>query len=127
MLPAPAARVAWRSHAHPTGRKVMRAIRVHEFGDPDVLRLEELPEPRPVDDEVLVRVQAAGVNPVGLHAHEHFVVDRPWLRQFLETQDVGVAELVHADRSHGLPPGGVSTTPPCYPRCPRGSRPARRL
>ncbi|MBE3033509.1 MAG: NADPH:quinone reductase [Actinobacteria bacterium] len=42
----------------------MRAIRVHEFGDPDVLRLEELAEPRPVDDEVLVRVQAAGVNPV---------------------------------------------------------------
>ena len=42
----------------------MRAIRVHEFGDPEVLRLEELPEPRPVDDEVLVRVQAAGVNPV---------------------------------------------------------------
>jgi len=42
----------------------MRAIRVHEFGDPDVLRLEELPEPRPVDDELLVRVQAAGVNPV---------------------------------------------------------------
>ena len=42
----------------------MRAIRVHEFGDPDVLRLEELPELRPVEDEVLVRVQAAGVNPV---------------------------------------------------------------
>ena len=42
----------------------MRAIRVHEFGDPDVLRLEELPAPRPVDDEILVRVQAAGVNPV---------------------------------------------------------------
>ena len=41
----------------------MRAIRVHEFGDPEVLRLEELPEPLPVDDEVLVRVQAAGVNP----------------------------------------------------------------
>ncbi|MCX6363369.1 MAG: NADPH:quinone reductase [Actinobacteria bacterium] len=42
----------------------MRAIRVHEFGEPGVLRLEELPEPAPVDDEVLVRVQAAGVNPV---------------------------------------------------------------
>jgi NADPH2:quinone reductase len=42
----------------------MRAIRVREFGDPDVLRLEELPEPQPVDDEVLVRVHAAGVNPV---------------------------------------------------------------
>jgi len=41
----------------------MRAIRVHEFGDPEVLLLEELPRPQPVDDEVLVRVQAAGVNP----------------------------------------------------------------
>jgi NADPH2:quinone reductase len=41
----------------------MRAIRVHEFGDPDVLRLEEVPVPSPVDGEVLVRVQAAGVNP----------------------------------------------------------------
>ena len=40
----------------------MRAIRVHEFGDPEVLLLEELPQPQPVDDEVLVRVQAAGVN-----------------------------------------------------------------
>jgi len=41
----------------------MRAIRVHEFGDPEVLLLEELPQPRPVDDAVLVRIQAAGVNP----------------------------------------------------------------
>ena len=41
----------------------MRAIRVHEFGDPEVLLLEELPRPQPVADEVLVRVQAAGVNP----------------------------------------------------------------
>ena len=41
----------------------MRAIRVHEFGDPEVLRLEELPAPAPVEGEVLVRVQAAGVNP----------------------------------------------------------------
>ena len=41
----------------------MRAIRVHEFGDPDVLRLEEVPAPAPVEGEVLVRVQAAGVNP----------------------------------------------------------------
>lgn len=41
----------------------MRAIRVHEFGDPDVLRLEEVPVPVPVEGEVLVRIQAAGVNP----------------------------------------------------------------
>ena len=42
----------------------MQAIRVHEFGDPEVMLLEELPEPRPVDDEVLVRIHAIGVNPV---------------------------------------------------------------
>ena len=42
----------------------MRAVRVHEFGDPDVLLLEEVPQPEPVEGEVLVRVQAAGVNPV---------------------------------------------------------------
>lgn len=41
----------------------MRAIRVHEFGEPEVLRLEEVPEPEPVEGEVLVRIQAAGVNP----------------------------------------------------------------
>lgn len=41
----------------------MRAIRVHEFGDPDVLRLEEVPAPAPVEGEVVVRIQAAGVNP----------------------------------------------------------------
>jgi NADPH:quinone reductase len=44
-------------------RTTMRAIRVHEFGDPDVLRLEEVPTPSPVEREVLVRIQAAGVNP----------------------------------------------------------------
>ncbi len=42
----------------------MRAVRVHEFGGPDVLRLEESPRPEPVQDEVVVRVHAAGVNPV---------------------------------------------------------------
>jgi NADPH2:quinone reductase len=41
----------------------MQAIRVHEFGDPEVLVLDELARPQPVEDEVLVRVQAAGVNP----------------------------------------------------------------
>ncbi|HUS83192.1 MAG TPA: NADPH:quinone reductase, partial [Dehalococcoidia bacterium] len=42
----------------------MRAIRVHEFGEPEVMLLEDLPDLRPVDDEILVRIHAAGVNPV---------------------------------------------------------------
>jgi NADPH2:quinone reductase len=42
----------------------MKAIRVHEFGDPDVLRLEEVPTPQPGPGQVLVRMHAIGVNPV---------------------------------------------------------------
>src|SRR5438105_6357419 len=42
----------------------MKAIRVHEFGGPEVLRLEEVPAPRPGAGQVLVRMHAIGVNPV---------------------------------------------------------------
>jgi NADPH2:quinone reductase len=53
----------------------MKAIRVHEFGGPEVLRLEEVAELRPGPSQLLVRLAAAGVNPVdtykraGWHAH----------------------------------------------------------
>lgn len=42
----------------------MKAIRVHEFGGPDVLKLEDVPDPAPGPGEVVVRVHAVGVNPV---------------------------------------------------------------
>lgn len=42
----------------------MKAIRVRRFGGPEVLTLEETPAPRPAAGQVLVRVKAAGVNPV---------------------------------------------------------------
>ena len=41
----------------------MKRIRVHEFGGPEVLRLEESADPRPQAGQVLVRIKAAGVNP----------------------------------------------------------------
>jgi NADPH:quinone reductase-like Zn-dependent oxidoreductase len=44
----------------------MRAVVVHEAGGPEVLRAEELPDPRPGDGEVLVRVEAIGVNHIDL-------------------------------------------------------------
>ncbi|HEX5643556.1 MAG TPA: NADPH:quinone reductase [Thermoleophilia bacterium] len=46
----------------------VRAVRVHEFGGPDVLVLDEVPQPVPVEGEVLVRIQAAGVNPFETYA-----------------------------------------------------------
>ncbi|MFE6410899.1 NADP-dependent oxidoreductase [Streptomyces sp. NPDC057837] len=41
----------------------MRAIRLHQYGGPEVLRYDEVPVPDPGPGEVLVRVHAAGVNP----------------------------------------------------------------
>src|SRR5262245_32702922 len=40
----------------------MRAIRVHELGGPDVLRMEDVPQPAPGPAEALVRIEATGVN-----------------------------------------------------------------
>ncbi|MFN2569856.1 MAG: NADP-dependent oxidoreductase [Candidatus Dormibacteria bacterium] len=42
----------------------MRAARFHEYGPPEVLVVDEVPVPRPAEGQVLVRVHAAGVNPI---------------------------------------------------------------
>ena len=42
----------------------MRAVRFHDFGPPSVLRVEEAPDPEIEDDLLLVRVAAAGLNPI---------------------------------------------------------------
>lgn len=53
----------------------MKAIVVREFGEPEVMKVEEVPTPEPSGSQVLVRIEAAGVNPVdtylrtGIHAH----------------------------------------------------------
>jgi NADPH:quinone reductase len=40
----------------------VRAVVIHETGGPEVLHLEEVPQPEPAEGEVLIRVEAAGVN-----------------------------------------------------------------
>jgi len=42
----------------------MKAIRVHAFGEPEVMSIEELPEPTPGPGQVVVKLAAVGVNPV---------------------------------------------------------------
>jgi NADPH:quinone reductase-like Zn-dependent oxidoreductase len=44
-------------------RPMMKAIVVHEYGGPEVLKYEDAPRPEPKENEVLVRVIACGVNP----------------------------------------------------------------
>lgn len=41
----------------------MKAARIHEFGDVDVIRIDDIPRPAPGPGELLVRVAAAGVGP----------------------------------------------------------------
>ncbi len=53
----------------------MKAIVIREYGEPEVMRLEEVETPQPIGNQVLVKIHAAGVNPVdtylrtGIHAH----------------------------------------------------------
>ena len=48
----------------------MKAIRIHKYGGPDVLQYEDAPRPKPQADEVLIRVHAAGVNPIDWKVRE---------------------------------------------------------
>ena len=93
----------------------MRAIRVHEFGDPDVLRLEELPEPQPVDDELLVRVQAAGVNPVDTYVRAGAYGKLPALPYTPGTDAAGVLQ----DGARVYVAGSLSGTYAEYALCRR--------
>jgi NADPH:quinone reductase-like Zn-dependent oxidoreductase len=48
----------------------MKAIVLHQSGGPEVLKYEDAPRPHPKDDEILIRVMAAGVNPVDVFIRE---------------------------------------------------------
>ena len=45
----------------------MKAIRVHKYGSPEVLNYEDVPVPNPSDNEVLVKVEAIGVNFIDIY------------------------------------------------------------
>ena len=90
----------------------MRAIQVTEFGGPEVLELAEVARPEPGPTEVLVRMAAAGVNPVQMKEPMEKAVEdgSPEFWRFIQEQDpvVGEADLPRshpgrpaADQRHG--------------------------
>lgn len=71
----------------------MRAIRFHRTGEADVLQLDEAPQPKPGEGEVLVRVHAAGINPVD-SAIRRGVFGAPTLPAIPGADLAGVVEAV---------------------------------
>ncbi|HUP03902.1 MAG TPA: NADPH:quinone reductase, partial [Bryobacteraceae bacterium] len=72
----------------------MKAIRVHEFGAPQVMKLEEVPDPKPGAGQVAVRVNAAGVNPVDTYIRSGAYARKPTLPYTPGSDGAGVVEAV---------------------------------
>lgn len=75
----------------------MKAIRVHEFGGPDVLELEEVPDPSPGAGQVVVRVHAIGVNPVDTYIRSGLYPLKPTLPYTPGMDAAGVVESIGED------------------------------
>src|SRR5271154_3813114 len=77
----------------------MRAIVIKQYGDPDVLSIEERPAPKPQPGHVLIEVKAFGVN----HAETYMRAGK-W-PEATEISGIECAGLVKADPSERLTPG----------------------
>jgi len=84
--------------------KSMKAIRVHEFGDSEVLRVEEVPTPQPGPHEVLVRMHAIGVNPVETYIRAGTYARKPELPYTPGNDGAGTIEQAGAEVK-GFKPG----------------------
>jgi NADPH:quinone reductase len=77
----------------------MKAIRVHQFGDPEVMVLEDVPDPRPGPGQVVVRLHAIGVNPVDAYIRSGNYARKPELPYTPGSDGAGVIEAVGEDVS----------------------------
>ncbi len=72
----------------------MKAIRVHEFGGPEVLKVEEVPDLQPGPGQVVVRVRAVGVNPVESYIRTGTYAIKPALPYTPGADAAGVVDAV---------------------------------
>ncbi len=76
----------------------MQAIRIHAYGGPEVMRLEELPTPAPGAGQALVRVQAASVNFLDVQKRRGELVGQAFYRRI----GIGAADLPTTMGSQGV-------------------------
>jgi NADPH:quinone reductase len=74
----------------------MKAIRVHKFGGPEVLQLDDIPEPTAGAGQVLVQIKAAGVNPVDTYVRSGTYAQSPALPYIPGGDAAGVVKAVGA-------------------------------
>ena len=75
----------------------MKAIVVRQFGGPEVLRLEELPDPIPGPSDIVVRTRAVGVNPVDTYIRTGGHAVKPPLPYVPGSDAAGEIESVGSD------------------------------
>jgi NADPH2:quinone reductase len=75
----------------------MKAIRVHEYGGPAAMKLESVGDPKPGAGEVVVRVRAAGVNPVDAYMITGTYARKPPLPYTPGQDGAGEVQAVGAD------------------------------
>ena len=74
----------------------MRAIRVEQFGEPDVMRIVEVADPQAGEGEVVVRIHAAGVNPVDAYVRSGKYARLPELPFTPGSDGAGIVKQVGA-------------------------------
>lgn len=81
----------------------MKAVRIHEHGGPDVLRLEEVPDPAFGTDDVLVRVRATSINHMDIWVRNGLPGVRIPLPMIPGVDAAGIVEKVGESVSHVVP------------------------
>ncbi len=74
----------------------MKAIRVHEFGPPEVMHLENVPDPTAGSGEIVVQIRAVGVNPVEAYVRSGAYAKKPSLPYTPGSDSAGVVDSVGA-------------------------------
>ena len=78
----------------------MKAIRVHEFGDPEVMRVVEVTDPSPGPGQVVVKIRAVGINPVDTYIRSGIYHIKPQLPYTPGNDSAGVIESIGEGVEH---------------------------
>ncbi|MBV8276374.1 MAG: zinc-dependent alcohol dehydrogenase family protein [Verrucomicrobia bacterium] len=90
-----------------------KIVRFHEFGDANVLKLEELPKPQPGEGEALLKVEAIGLNRAEVMFRTGMYMDQPNFPSLIGYEASGVIESVGPGVT-GLKPGDRVSSIPAF-------------